>query len=1116
MIESSTSLKTVLKENSSIKTSTECTIEYNMNSLIDGISVISAVSDTQYTSQITNWPSGKPNPFKKLFPVDSIVKPFRPIDSGVKYFILPTNGTLFNYPSPKGLTYDVNKARLYYPGGTTAYKYWISPKNTNADITVNYLNSSSSEAGNKLALSNKIVVKFEKYHSLPTSYTLYITKEDLSVTTVGPLTPASSGLCEVYFNGTSWSLTQPSEPVSFATPIKIKSIRMTAVNPNVGESIGVIELSARWIKSISSDIVSFNINNESSISSDSILPVGTVTANSVSLELVKYNQEELQYVAYNRESTAFDPDVVYLAKNVEIKPYINVYHSNGSITSGSDKYDKIQQGTFYINEFEISEFGEASVSGLDGAKYLMETVAPEILCEDYAVTAILRRLLDSIGFTNYKFNLDTSDTSVPVVKYWWTENTKTVWECIQELCRDIQMNAIFDEKNVLNFYSRDYIYNKDSRTSDWEFYYEKENNTLPNIISYTNKEVASANQVKILWQVPLTSNYMGTSGPIWESDTTYLSAGALGESITSTSEEFIINIVNIDTVSTQQTLYNFQGFCLIDSEIIEYDAIQYDYTPRDGGARQTVWISSTTDISKYRTLAKPGYDDPKNPSESAYFKPTGRYRVKKNDKGILVGRGALGTTAASHNATANDRISEWTQHTSGASIVSSPLNPTTTGSYKSFLTLSNNNTSTKSYCLASRSFPAITNASYTNTSITEEGNTISVKTYSPARHYSFGTSMFIQPDLTVTDGKYPRQGGGLGFFLNSAGTSGYFVLVETTASAAASSQKTVKIVRMKNGVFTTIADSQKTDPTTLAGIFANKSYAIDVKVKINNKDIVINAYINGFKITAKETATVANGGLIDQSNRVGLISHLPNGKAIFDYVYGIDMSDKKYDDSQERVNIYQGQFSNDFLEIAYGDILYNDGEDSILKTSVDEFGTVVREIVKTSIKFDSRPAYPLKWATGLNKFVKVLGSKISNFGGEAYVLNNTSTTIPLADGSYNSFQVYGNTLGQSGQLEYSTDESEDYSNKEPVIFESSWLQTESDVKALADWIKKKVINRGKIVNLVIFGNPILSVGDIVTVKYPYQGMSGTEKLIITAVSHSYNQGLETTISCRTL
>jgi hypothetical protein len=44
----------------------------------------------------------------------------------------------------------------------------------------------------------------------------------------------------------------------------------------------------------------------------------------------------------------------------------------------------------------------------------------------------------------------------------------------------------------------------------------------------------------------------------------------------------------------------------------------------------------------------------------------------------------------------------------------------------------------------------------------------------------------------------------------------------------------------------------------------------------------------------------------------------------------------------------------------------------------------------------------------------------------------------------------------------------------------------------------------------------LSPGDIVNVKYTYQGLDGTEKFIITGVYHTYKDGLTTEITCRSL
>jgi hypothetical protein len=285
----------------------------------------------------------------------------------------------------------------------------------------------------------------------------------------------------------------------------------------------------------------------------------------------------------------------------------------------------------------------------------METIAPDMLCEQYPVTAIIRRLLDSIGFTNYEIRTTIADKSVPLINFWWTNGSKTVWQALQELCRDIQMNAFFDGNNVLQFASREYIYTKSN--IDWSFTYDADGTTLPNIVSFSKQELPSANQVKILWQSQMTSNYAGNSGDLWTDEVSYLSAGGLRSDIlANTSPEntvLAIDIETLDRYSPSATLYNYSGYVMIDSEIIEYDAIQYQYTPIGSNTSQLVWISSSSDVNKYRYLSRPGYADIKKPQETAYFRPTGRYRVKT--------RGAFGTTPSAHPASALTSLANWNQ-----------------------------------------------------------------------------------------------------------------------------------------------------------------------------------------------------------------------------------------------------------------------------------------------------------------------------------------------------------------------------------------------------------------------------------------------------------------------
>jgi hypothetical protein len=294
----------------------------------------------------------------------------------------------------------------------------------------------------------------------------------------------------------------------------------------------------------------------------------------------------------------------------------------------------------------------------------MESIAPDTLCEGYSATAIIRRLLDSVGFTNYNINMVTEtsskgvitvkDTSIPTIGYWWTTDSKTVWEHMQDLCRDIQMNAVIDENNVLQFYSRNYMYSRTEK--NWNFFYEQSENNLPNIVSFNQKDIASANQVKVLWSTPISSSYLGGSGPLWQSPTSYLIAGGLKETLTSSANKIYLDLSTTDKYSKFQSGFNFNGYFMIDSEIIEFDAIGYQYVPKSStpstiydaltetsvandGRFINIWIENAADVNKYRNFSKVGGS---GINSEIYFKPNGVYRVKT--------RGALGTTADSHNA----------------------------------------------------------------------------------------------------------------------------------------------------------------------------------------------------------------------------------------------------------------------------------------------------------------------------------------------------------------------------------------------------------------------------------------------------------------------------------
>ena len=746
MITASNDLKDIFYNSRTVNISAGATIEYNMNTLLDNITISTTATDQNYKDGIDEQPGQliRINPFKKLFPLDSVLKPFRPVLSGVKYYINLTSDhqgskRFYDY---RTLPYPT-APRVYYPGSTNYYKYWVTPQNTGVNVTVKYIQSTATVSqayatgskvvykttedhgftinkritisgsgtaslnlvnqiitdvpdartfsvtnalaevslsglsktatlvdsnGNatptKPALSNKIVIAFEKYHSLPATCSLLITYSDNTTASVtNAAVPSNTGRVFVYYNGSTWS-TNPtftsSQAVLYYAPKEIKSINITTPSAGAGNIIGVTEISARWIKDISSDLVSFDINKESTSSATDILPVGNITANNLTLNLAKYNQSNIRVLTYNRdENWTVSPvpnDVIYFAKNAEIKPHFKIFHSLGAVTENSLKYDRVEQGTYYLESHSISEYGDVQVEALDGSKQLMETLIPDLIYKNAPVTSIIMGVLDSIGFTNYNMNilLDNNglniDTSIPTLTVWWSENNKTVWDCLQELCRDIQMNAYFDENNILQFYTRDKMYQ--ASTTHWEFHYEQNGNKLANIIDFNKQEVASANQVKIIWKTPMSSLYTQTATDLWASEPSFLISGGLrfdiAEGTPAELVNFDIDIDNLDPLTKLESTFNYSGYFLVDSEVFEYDAIEFKYVPLDDSSNEgeTEFISSEGDWAQYRALSKTGPE---------YFKPTGRYRIKA--------RGVFGTDPAAHTSTASQSLNAWYQKT---------------------------------------------------------------------------------------------------------------------------------------------------------------------------------------------------------------------------------------------------------------------------------------------------------------------------------------------------------------------------------------------------------------------------------------------------------------------
>lgn len=1086
----SPTVKTLLEENTTIQTNIGCTIEYNMNSMVDNINVVG--------SDYVRADGAKP--YQKLFPASSVVKPFRPLGAGVKYGIFG-DVSLGTWKDPKKVEYPLN-FRTYYPGVDTYYKYWVSQKGTGANITITYPQA---------ILTNKIIVRFEISHSIPGTWTVY--KEGDQILATGnssQIQPFSTngiknfdaGTVTLYYNGTSWVLAEPS---TLAAPVSITTLKLVTSGVT-NAHVGVIEVSPRWVSDLTDHIVGLSISQESSTSADDILPVGKVSANSVAMDLVSY--ESTRKIITYEKGTAFNSSNLYMYKSAELKPYIKVYYSGAPYTDSKGQYEKIKQGTFYIDNWSTSEFGDISLDALDGAKFLQDISCPGMVSKDSTSVGIIRRMLDNIGFTNYKINYKTdingkiTDTSILSPFYWWTDDGESVWNAIQELCRDSQMVATFDENNILQFYTRDYLFSQSN--AHWNFKYSKDGSILPNIISLQKRDLPAVNQVKVLWSPVTSSQLIGDGQPLWKSGTSYLGAYSLASPIpASTSgggagtEISLVPItVNQDV---KQIIYNYAGYLVIDSEIIEYDAIQYQYINQQL-SRTTIWITQVSDLQKIAN------DITTTLPANQAIGQTGKVRVKA--------RGAFGTEAVAHAQTG--AVSGWSGFDNTFRASSENMQGSSTPSNISQVVATVPDINTTPPEAEETKVSPIKLVQKSLFQITSSGSADKQNKYSvcvknmgistSGNHYNFGTGLFFKGAKNDTKGS-----GGIGFFTSSNGLDGYYVKLETTSNLPESgSDRPLSIFKVKNGVITPLQDTQeKGSNKSLAYLAQGVSYRVDIRVKVQGSVVAIDVYINNFKVTAVDSSNI-----VSPTSNIALFSNA--NSTFFDYVYSIPLNETQYKDGIIGSQ-YSGRFGSTTLDFLYGDKLSSGFENSgISGGSIDEFGTVARELLKVNIKYDSRPAFPIITSLGLNQFVELLGYRLNSFGAEFYVLNNAGTFVPLDDSKFASFSVIGNTLVQSGQNEYLDKTINEFTVPEQVTFESVWIQKESDAKSLSDWIKGQWSKKQSVCELEIFSNPLISVGDIVTINYPANGLDGTQKFIVSSINNSFDGGLSTKITTRSI
>jgi hypothetical protein len=186
----------------------------------------------------------------------------------------------------------------------------------------------------------------------------------------------------------------------------------------------------------------------------------------------------------------------------------------------------------------------------------------------------------------------------------------------------------------------------------------------------------------------------------------------------------------------------------------------------------------------------------------------------------------------------------------------------------------------------------------------------------------------------------------------------------------------------------------------------------------------------------------------------------------------------------------------------------------------EEFGTIMREAASFNFKYDK--AYPALYAKLSPTFNRLKGYSISGFragsyGAEFLIFNSTDTALSLDETSGNYLRVQGITFTQQSDNDLTVDEyfsknsnlsdpqfvgnslvsypnkiAKDYEDiklsrmtygKKDFSLQVPYIQSHDDAENLLAWVIKKIMKPRRSIGVKIFANPMIQLGDIVSVDY---------------------------------
>ena len=579
--------------------------------------------------------------------------------------------------SPR-LAFSSSKSQLFkngLPSSFSQYKYYVSEK-TSGSTSVGALYDN-------LLSTNKIVLKFNISQSKPDNIIVNLTNTVTgSVTAVN--VPSSwisnAGVCVLYWDGSVWTNTKwawnpggnsgmpyidnsgnISQYLSGnivagyqnIDQIFITQISSTATSNYNKFGVGsdtnlelrrlhLIEVSPRLELDMSSFVVSFDVKKELD-RGNSPLPVSAMSANSAvinfsNIPLSGVGNAPISIFSNNGTVTPLNG---LLVKNVKF--YTAYYLPTKSNTV-------IPAGIFYADTWDNRDMSNTVINCFDIMKFLQSLPTQDYVSENQSALTVFSNLLDLTGFTDYNYDeLYTATTDntqkIDLSFFYSNASNKTLYNILQETFLAYQVGCYIDEYGVMRFKSLQNILTNYTSSQSFSDY---------NIVLDSYNEAVSAKIGKVLmrYRAPYLKNSVDTNGTNGNNATTSMFHSAPDIIYREPNEEVVpFNLLNESMGTASQNYYStspasfnnlfltttldHKGFCFIEDEIISSGNLEVILKGYPDGNTQKYSVASTDELNFYKGI----FNDTYGPSS---------FSVEFTGRHMDVKRGLFGTKSKPH------------------------------------------------------------------------------------------------------------------------------------------------------------------------------------------------------------------------------------------------------------------------------------------------------------------------------------------------------------------------------------------------------------------------------------------------------------------------------------